>query len=268
MLPPWHPHFDVWALVFVFGFGYWYAEKRLRPLIAPNSPGPTRRQWWQWYLGLAALWLVSGWPVHDVGETSLFTVHMVEHMFIGLVIPPLLLMGTPRWLADRTLGRTGVARILRPLCRPVPAFCIFNATFIIIHWPDLVTLMLTNGLAHFLVHLWLFTAAMIMWMPVLSPTAAIPKLSRPGQMGYLFAQSLLPTIPASFITFSTVPIYTVYGDAAEAFGLSALSDQTIAGIVMKLGGGLLIWITIAVIWRRWTKEEKEWDVLESTLRVG
>ena len=66
----------------------------------------------------------------------------------------------------------------------------------------------------------------------------------------------------SFITFSSVPIYTVYGNAAEVFGWSALSDQTVAGIIMKLGGGLLIWTTIAVIWSRWAKEEKEWDVLE------
>ena len=76
-------------------------------------------------------------------------------------------------------------------------------------------------------------------------------------MFYLFAQSLLPTIPASFLTFSTVPLYPVYGDAALAFGPLAVADQTIAGVIMKLGGGLLLWSTIAVIWFRWTKQERE-----------
>jgi putative membrane protein len=107
-----------------------------------------------------------------------------------------------------------------------------------------------------------------MWMPVLSPTTAIPRLPPPGQMGYLFAQSLLPTIPASFLTFSTVPLYPVYGDAALAFGITAVADQTIAGVIMKLGGGLLLWATIAVIWFRWTKQEREWERLESTLRAS
>ncbi len=132
---------------------------------------------------------------------------------------------------------------------------------------QLVEAMLTNVFAHFAVHTWLFVAATLMWMPVLSPTPAIPRLKRPMAMFYLFAQSLLPTIPASFLTFSSVPLYPIYGDASLAYGLSAVADQTIAGVIMKLGGGFLFWITIAVIWVRWTREERQWDELEHSLRA-
>lgn len=267
-LPAWHPHFDLWLLVFVLGFGYWYADKRLRPLIAPAAPRATPGQRWQWYGALAALWLVSGWPIHDIGETALFTLHMIEHMVIALVVPPLLLRGCPRWLGDATLGHPNVARLLRPLARAVPAFVIFNTTFILIHWPDLVGWMLTSRPIHFVVHAGLFGAATLMWLPIFSPAAAIPRLNAPAQMLYLFLQSLLPTVPASFLTFSSVPIYPVYGDAALAYGLTAVADQTIAGVVMKLGGGLLLWGTIAVIWFRWTKQERDWERLESSLRAG
>ena len=268
MLPAWHPHPDVYLVLFVLGFGYWFANKRLKPHLAPAKPGPTTRQWWQWYGGLAVMWMASGWPIHDIGEESLFTFHMIEHMLLALVVPPLLLMGTPRWLADVTLGHPKVAPWLRPLSKAVPAFVLFNVTFILIHWPDMVELMLTNAVVHFLIHFLLFFTAFLMWMPVLSPTAAIPKLSRPGQMLYLFLQSLLPTIPASFITFSTVAIYPVYGDAALAWGLTPVADQTIAGIVMKLGGGLIIWVTIAVIWFRWTSEERDWEQLDTPVAAG
>ncbi|MDX1468748.1 MAG: cytochrome c oxidase assembly protein [Acidimicrobiia bacterium] len=267
MIPAWHPHFDVWAVVFVLGLGYWYANTRIRLLAARSMPGPTRRQWFQWYLGLALILAVSDWPLHDVGEQSLFTVHMIEHMVLGLAVPPLLLMGTPRWLADATLGHPKVAAWLRPMSRAVPAFVAFNTTFILIHWPEMVSLMLTNSVAHFTIHYLLFVSAGLMWMPVLSPTPAIPKLRRPAQMLYLFLQSLLPTIPASFLTFSSAPIYPIYGDAALAWGLTAVADQTIAGIVMKLGGGLLIWATIAVIWFRWSNEERGWERLDP-LSVG
>jgi len=261
VIPAWHPHYDLWALVFVLGFGYWYANTRIRPHTAPGAPGPTRRQWLQWFGGLALMWAVSGWPFHDIGEQFLFTVHMVEHMVLALAVPPLLLMGTPRWLADATLGHPKVASWLRPLSRAAPAFVFFNAIFVLIHWPMMVEVMLTNEPAHFVLHAVLFGTATLMWLPVLSPTLALPKLSRPMQMLYLFLQSLLPTIPASFLTFSSVPIYPIYGDAAMAWGLTAVADQTIAGVVMKLGGGLLIWGTIAVIWFRWTSEERDWEEL-------
>ena len=267
MLPAWHPHFDVWAVVFVLGVGYWYANARIRPLVARTSPGPGPRQRAQWYGGLILMWAVSDWPLHDIGEHSLFTVHMVEHMVLALAVPPLLLMGMPRWLADATLGHPKVARVLRPMSRAVPAFVVFNTAFILIHWPELVELMLTNAAAHFSIHTVLMVSAGLMWMPVLSPTMAIPKLRRPAQMLYLFLQSLLPTIPASFLTFSSAPIYPIYGEAASVWGLSAVSDQTIAGIVMKLGGGLLIWATIAVIWFRWSNEERGWERLDS-MSVG
>lgn len=252
-------------VVFVLGLGYWYANDRIRRFAAPLSPGPTTRQRWQWYLGLLLMLGVSGWPVHDIGEQSLFTVHMVEHMVLSLVVPPLLLMGLPRWLADATLGHPKVAPWLRPLSRAIPAFFIFNVTFVLIHWPDVVQLMLTNDLAHFGIHTLLFVSAFLMWIPVLSPTSALPKLGRPMQMLYLFGQSLLPTIPASFLTFSSVALYTVYGDASLAWGLSPVSDQTIAGIVMKLGGGLILWATIAVIWFRWTSEERDWENLTRSI---
>ena len=261
MIPPFHPHYEVWAVVFVLGFGYWYTNSRIRIDIAPDAVPPTTIQWWQWYAALGLLWLVSDWPFHDIGEQSLFTIHMVEHIVLALVVPPMLLMGLPRWLADTTLGRAGVARVLRPLCRAVPAFAVYNTVLLTLHWPDAVELMVTDSRFHFLAHLILFGAACLVWMPVLSPTAAIPKLSRPMQMLYLFLLTLLPTVPASFLTFSSVPLYPVYGDAATLWGLTPVADQTIAGVIMKLGGGFLLWGTIAVIWFRWTTEERNRDEL-------
>ncbi len=265
MIPTWHPHFDLWILLFILGFGYWYVNVRIRAHTIPATPGPTQRQWWQWYMALALMWFVSGWPLHDIGEESLFTVHMVEHIVLALVVPPLLLMGTPRWLADATLGHPKVAAWLRPIARPVPAFVLFNTIFVLIHWPTMVEMMLGNQLAHFVIHSLLFFSAVLMWMPVLSPTMAIPKISRPSQMLYLFAQSLLPAIPASFLTFSTVAIYPVYGAAALEWGLDPVTDQTISGIVMKLGGSFILWITIAVIWFRWTSEEREWEEINTSV---
>lgn len=267
---PWpepHLHLDVLATVVALGVAYAYGELRIRRLIAPAATPATSRQWALWYTGLGLMFAVSSWPLHDIGETSLFSVHMVEHMVIVYLSAPLLLLGMPRWMADATIGRPSIARVLRPLVHPVPAFVILNAAMIAIHWPDAVTAMLTSDMAHFAIHVGLFSAALIAWMPVRSPTPALPRLGPPMQMLYLFLHSLLPTVPASFLTFSSVPIYPIYGNAAMAWGLAPVDDQTIAGIIMKIGGGLLLWTAIAVIWFRWVSREREWDEIEANLRT-
>lgn len=264
-LPPWHPHWDVWAFVLLLAAGYLYADLRLRPVVAPTAPAATARQRTHFLAGLALLWLVSDWPIADIGETALFSFHMVEHLVIVYVTPPLLLVGLPSWLADVTLGSPRIRRFVRPFAHPVVAFTAFNVLLVGIHAPDAVALMITNGLAHFLLHGILFGVAILAWIPVVSPTQHLARLRPPMRMLYLFLQTILPTVPASFLTFSRTPIYPVYGDAATAYGTTPLVDQTIAGLIMKLGGGLLLWGIIVAIWVRWIQEERRWDAIEREL---
>ena len=208
---------------------------------------------------------MSDWPVHDVAEQSLYSVHMLQHMVLTLVAPPLLLLGTPRWMADSLLPEK-LRPAIRAICSPLPAFLIYTVVLVVTHWPAVVNLAVTNGPAHFLLHTAALTTALIMWMPVLSPTPLVPRARPIVQILYLIAHSIIPTIPASFLTFGRQPLYPVYGDAAEAWGTTALVDQTVAGLLMKIGGGLIVWGWIIVIWIRWYREEQAWDQLEEELR--
>lgn len=266
-LPPWHVHVDVWVILGLVGFAFWYLNTRIRQHERPVTSSPRPRQWAFFYTGLGLIWLVSDWPLHDLAENSLYWVHMVDHMVITLIGPPLMLMGLTRPMADYVFGNRAVLPWLRHLARPVSAFAIFNLGMIATHWPEAVALSLRNELAHFLIHLFLFLSAILMWLPVLSPSALLPRLRPPVRMGYLFLNSILPTIPASFLTFSRTALYPAYGEASLAFGLSAVEDQTIAGLIMKLGGTLLIWLVIGVTWFRWASEERRWDEIEEDLRT-
>jgi cytochrome c oxidase assembly factor CtaG len=94
-------------------------------------------------------------------------------------------------------------------------------------------------------------------------------------MLYLFFQSLAPTIPASFLTFGTEPLYPVYAAFPRIWGIDVLSDQLIAGLVMKLVGGAILWAVIAVVFFRWGHQERTegWDALkfrnvEQEVRAG
>ena len=265
MLPPYTPHFDVWAALVILGVGYWYAERRLRPLIAPTAAPATGRQWGLWYTGLFVMWLGSDWPVHDLAEDTLFTAHMIEHMLIGYIVPPLLLAGVPRWMADTTLGHAKVVTWLRPLAHPAVGFFAFNIAIVGLHWPVAIQWQNTSEPVHLAFHILLFVTAVIMWLPIQSPTPAIPRLGEPMQMLYLFLNTIIPTVPASFITFASEPLYPGYGDGPAAWGLTLVGDQTIGGIVMKLGGGFYLLALILVIWVRYNRNERRWDAIERDL---
>jgi putative membrane protein len=174
-----------------------------------------------------------------------------------LVAPPLLLLGTPGWMARWLLRPPALLAVVRRLSRPFLALIVFNLVIAFTHWPAVVELSIRSEIAHFGVHAGLFLTAGLMWMPVLSPIVEIARLPYPGQMLYLFAQSIVPTVPASFLTFGSEPLYRAYEAFTRPFGISALTDQRVAGLVMKIAGGFLLWGIIAVLFFRWARLEEE-----------
>jgi putative membrane protein len=132
---------------------------------------------------------------------------------------------------------------------------IFNVVLVFTHLPFVVDAALRSGLLHFLVHSLLLVSSLIVWLPVVSPLPEIPRLQPVLRMLYLFAWSVVPTIPASFLTFGTSPLYKFYEHVPHLYGLSTLQDQQIAGLIMKIGAGLLLWLIIAVVFFRWAADE-------------
>jgi putative membrane protein len=256
----WHPHPDVWLLVAALGGGYALALRRLGPRrVVPGQPAATRGQLAAFSLGLLTLWLGADWPVHDLGEDYLYSVHMSQHLVFTLVAPPLLLLGTPGWLARELLRPSLLYRVVARLARPLPALALFNALIVVTHWPALVDLTLRSEPAHFAAHAAIFGSALLMWCPVAAPLPELRRLSPPAQMLYLFLQSIVPTVPASFLVFAERPIYRFYETVPRLWGLSAAEDQRIGGLLMKLGGGLLLWAVITVLFFRWHAEEEASD---------
>ncbi len=261
--PGWHVHADVWAIIATAAFAWTMAvrlEQRRRQehaVDAESVAGPvvTRRQVGCFVAGLATIFVASDWPVHDLAEGYLYSVHMVQHMLITLVAAPLLLLGTPDWLARRLLpGR--LVRVVRQAARPVPNLFQFNAVLVLSHWPFWVNATLRNHPLHFVAHALLLLSALLMWMVIVSPLPEVPRARPPMQMLYLFLQTLLPTVPASFLTFGSKPLYSFYETVPRLYGWTALSDQQVAGLIMKLVGGFYLYTIIAVIFFRWYGDEE------------
>jgi putative membrane protein len=239
------PHPDVWLVVGALGLGYWWALRR------GPAEGASGRQKVLFGLGLLALWVHSDWPVHDVAEERLLWVHMMQHTGFQLIAAPLLLVGTPAWLLRRLVAP--VRGVLQVLARPLVAAVLFNGLVVVTHWPLVVNASLESEPLHFFVHVLLFGSALLMWFPVLNlgRVPDLPQLGEAGRMLYLFLQSVLPTVPASFFTFAEKPVYLFYAEAQRTWGMSAVEDQQLAGGLMKVYAGSILWGVILVIFFRW-----------------
>jgi putative membrane protein len=257
-VPGWEAQPDVWLLIAALAAGYWIAIVRVGPQFAtPGRPLVSRLQVTCWTLGVLTTWLASDWPVHAVAEQMNYSVHMLQHLLFAMVAAPLLLLGTPAWLARWVLRPPSrLFRTVRWLSRFLPALIVFNLVLVVTHWPALVNASLESPYLHFSVHTVLFVSSLIVWMPVLSPLPEIPRLAAPLRAVYLFLQSVVPTVPASFLTFGAYPLYKFYEGKSHLWGLSTLEDQQVAGLIMKIGAGMLLWALIAVFFFRWAADEE------------
>jgi putative membrane protein len=271
-LPPFHVHLDVLATLGGLAVVYLLAARRHEQTTGEALQAGRRTRFLG---GVAVLLLGATWPIHDLAESYLYSMHMVQHMLFTFVAAPLLLTGMPAWMWRAIFPSGPLRTVWALLTRPLVALIVANGVLLFMHWPEVVSLSVRSELAHFSLHTLLLGSAIVMWWPVLSPLPELPSLSRPGQLLYLFFQSLAPTIPASFLTFGTEPLYPIYATFPRIWGMDALTDQLVAGLVMKLVGGAILWVVIAAIFFRWGHEEttEGWDALkfrnvEREIRAG
>ncbi|NDH85011.1 MAG: hypothetical protein EBY65_09155, partial [Acidimicrobiia bacterium] len=131
-------HPEVWLLVAaIIGLGV-SSVRNIGPLVVPaGEPVTTVNQKRFFIVGVAMLWLAADWPMHDIAEEHLYFVHMLQHLLISFIIPPLLLLAMPAWLARLVVLDDGTPqRILRVLTKPIVAGTIFNALQILTHWGE------------------------------------------------------------------------------------------------------------------------------------
>jgi putative membrane protein len=243
------PHPEVWVLVAALASFYAYAIRVIGPrAVRPGEVIVRRGQVACFVGGLALLWAASDWPIHDISEQYLYSVHMLQHMMLSYFMPPLMLLATPTWLARLVVGDGRAWRVLRWLAKPVVAGVIFNAFVMVSHVPAVVNHSVTsaNPLLHYSLHTVLVLSALLMWTPVCGPFPEL-RMGPGGTMIYLFAMSVIPTVPAGWLTFASGAVYKAYDHDPRLWGISVTTDQQLAGAVMKIGGSLFLWAIITYL---------------------
>jgi putative membrane protein len=201
--------------------------------------------------GLLAIWVAVGSPL-GVLDHSALTAHMMQHLLLMAIAPPLLLLGAPvlpllcglpqifvrasspifawwwiRWLG-RLLGH--------------PAFCLLAASCSLIGWhiPAAFELALRSGLWHVVERTSFFITGILLWWPVVQPWPSVAKWSAWFIPSYLFLATLPCDALSAFLTFYDRVVYSCYRSAPELFGRSPLQDQQLAGA--------MTWICVTFIY--------------------
>jgi putative membrane protein len=169
------------------------------------------------------------------------------------------LLGIPEWMARKITRPRWAERTVTWLGRSVVAAAlIYNTVLITTHAPGTVALLRTNQFGSFAMDVLWLAAGFVLWLPVLSPLPEGRASSSWAKMAYLFVTtSVVAVIPASFLTFTSIPIYSIYELAPRIGSLTAIEDQQLAGIIMKIATIPVVWTTIAVLWFRWSAQEAQ-----------
>lgn len=252
---PWRyqQHLEIWILIIGLLAAFIYAIRVVGPKVVTDGEVISRKQIRIFSLMIFLLWIASDWPMHDIAEEYLYSMHMMQHTILTYIIPPLALLAIPEWLFRLLVGQGRTYRFIRFITRPVVAAVTYNAMLLITHFPALVNRSAAGGPLHYSLHVLLVFSALMLWSPVCGP-AKEWRMSYGAMMTYLFCTSLVPSIPAGWLTFAEGSVYNHYDTPVRVWGMSVLSDQQLAGGIMKLGGSTFLWaIIITIFFTRFMK---------------
>lgn len=211
-------------------------------------------------LAIVVLALVS--PLEPLADT-LFSAHMVQHLLLALVGPPLVLLGRPtvvviRGLGDRQRRRVGRwhGRLRRVTARapilPVVAVAVYVVVLWVWHVPAVYDATLSHPLVHHLEHVTLLVAAAGFWWPIVEPRRT-PAWTAPLM---LLVAAIAGGLLSVLLTFADTPWYAAHQSAVAQWGLTTLEDQQLAGAIMWVPGGMIYLLAAAIAFVRWLEADE------------
>jgi putative membrane protein len=265
------PDFWDWSfdppLVLVIGFAILYRIGSRRTVSRKRTTG--ERQWRSisFYAGLAVVAVALSSPLDALSE-QLFWVHMIQHVLLLVVAPPLIVLARP-WVrlwrclplgTRRSLGR-GLAHgermaplrsVTRALGSPLPAFLVFSVVLLGWHIPFLFDATLRSGTLHALEHTLFFATALMFWKQVIPSPPLRVRLADSQRALYAVGAMIVSWVLAVVLALAPQPLYDPYAhEASRPGGISAIADQQLAAGIMWVPGSITFVIVIFVYVHRW-----------------
>lgn len=233
----------------------------------PSGGRPSALQAAAFYAGLASIVIAVDSPI-DAYADELLWVHMLQHVILLTVAPPLILLGRPwptMWRAlplrmrtalGREVARSRLAAPLRSLAKPLTAWILFSATILVWHIPAAYDLTERNGVVHAGEHATFFFFGLLFWARVIDVGPLRPHLQWPARIAYIVGAMIVGWVLAIVFIVAPEPIYQHYADlATRPGGISALADQQLAGGMMWVVGSVALTIALLVGLYHWVAPE-------------
>jgi putative membrane protein len=198
-------------------------------------------------------------PIDGLGEEYLFSAHMLQHVLLGDIAPLLLLLSLSRvMLRPLTRRLMGIERALGPLASPFTAIFVWLGTMYLWHVPALYDAALEHPLVHVLEHFSFFGAGLALWWPLVQPIPMRRTLTGLQPLGYIAAAKGGLAALGLLLAWSSTAYYSFYEDVPRIWGLSAVEDQNVAGVIMMVEQSLtLVLVMVWVFVRMLNRSEEE-----------
>lgn len=219
---------------------------------AAAHPGPTAGQRAAFVAGLVILFFSLNGPLHDLSDNFLFSAHMVQHLVLTLVVPPLLVLGTPGWMLRPLLRHRLVFALARRMTTIASCFLLFNIVLAVWHLPPMYNMALAHHPIHIVQHLMFIASAVLMWWPVTSMLPELPRAPYPAQMLYLFLLVIPMSVISIYIVMADTLLYPAYATAPRVLGVSPMMDQQYGGLIMWIPGGIFFYGVMTVVFFKWS----------------
>jgi putative membrane protein len=236
---------------------YTLAVTRLRRRLGIEAEPNARWRALAFATALIVVLVSLNGPLHDLSDLYLFSTHMIQHLFLAQLFPPLFVLGIPVWLRLWLLRPRPVAVAWGWIAGVPIGVALYTVVFSIWHVPLLYNLMMRDHNFHIVMHLVVMATATLMWWPVVGGAAVARPLSAPAQMLYLFLLGTPMMLVAALITFADHPLYEWYALAPRFMGMSATEDQRLGGLIMWVPGGLFFWGIMTVVFFRWAHRDSQ-----------
>ncbi len=218
---------------------------------AAARPGPTAAQKASFFASLALLFFTLNGPLHDLSDSYLFSAHMVQHLILTLIVPPLMILGTPGWMLRPLLRRRRAFAVARFFTTVGACFAAFNIVLALWHLPPMYNLALANHPIHIVQHVMFIAASVLMWWPLTSPLPELPRASYPVQMLYCFFMVIPMSVISIYIAMADTLLYPSYATAPRVWNIPPMMDQQYGGLIMWIPGGIFFYAVMSVVFFKW-----------------
>ena len=216
----------------------WFRHGRIRP--------------WYFAAGILITYIALQSPIDRGGDEYLFSLHMLQHLLLMMLAPPLVLLGIAGIRTPPAHRYRAARRVWWAVTRPWPSIVLFNAVMLVWHIPALYDTTLTTEPIHVLEHVSFIAVGIVFWWAIVDPVrgSATKSVSPLVKIAAMVVAGIPPTVLGLIFAISPVAFYSFYADAPRLWGISAVSDQSYGGVLMLGLGNIIYFVAITIIFVR------------------